>query len=124
MQSRRWPRRVAQVVLGLAAFGLVIAGVVAVGNVARSALGPHDRYLLAFNEIECPAPPGQDRAEFLGEVQYVGLFPDKVNVLDPALPDRLRAAFAAHKRVARVDKVLLLPPKRIRVELTFRPTAP
>jgi hypothetical protein len=44
-----------------------------------------------------------------------------VNVLDPTLPDKLRAAFAKHKRVARVGKIELLPPKRIRVELTFRP---
>jgi hypothetical protein len=122
-QSRRWPRRLAQVVLGLAVVALVVAGVVAVGNVARNALGPQDRYLLPFGEIECPAPPGQDRAEFLGEVQYIGLFPDKVNVLDPTLPDRLRTAFAAHKRVARVNRVELLPPKRIQVELTFRPAA-
>jgi hypothetical protein len=120
-QSCWWPRRLAAVVFGLAAVGLVVAGVVAVGNVARNALGPHDRYLLAFNEIECSAPPGQDRAEFLAEVQYIGLFPDQVNILDPALPDKLRAAFVKHKRVARVGKVEVLPPKRVLVELTFRP---
>jgi hypothetical protein len=114
----------AQVVFGLAAVGLAVAGVVAVGNIASHSLGPHERYLLAFSDIECPSPPGQDRVEFLGEVQYIGLFPDKVNVLDPTLPDRLRAAFAAHKRVARVDKVVLLPPKRIQIELTFRPASP
>ena len=67
---RRWPRRLAQVVLGLGAVALAVGGVVAVGNVARDALGPNDRYLLPFAEIDCPAPPGKDRAEFLGEVQY------------------------------------------------------
>lgn len=118
---RRWPRRLAQVVLGLAAVGLVIGGVVAVGNIARDALGPNDRYLLPFTEIDCPAPAGQDRAEFLGEVQYIGKFSDRVNVLDPALPERLRAAFAAHKRVARVGKISVLAPDRVQVELAFRP---
>ena len=65
VSPRRWPRRLTQIVFGLAAAALVVGGVVAVGNVARDSLGPHDRYLLAFNEIECPAPPGQDRAELL-----------------------------------------------------------
>jgi len=119
--SRRWPRRLAQVVLGLAAVALAVGGVVAVGNVARDALGPNDRYLLPFAEIDCPAPPGQDRAEFLGEVQYIGSFPDRVNVLDPSLPERLRKAFAGHRRVTNVGRVTVTPPKRVQVELTFRP---
>jgi hypothetical protein len=118
---RRWPRRLAQIVLGLGAAAVVVGGLVAVGNAARDSLGPHDRYLLAFTEIECPAPPGRDRAEFLGEVQYNGAFPDRVNVLDPSLPDRLRAAFARHPKVERVGRITVIPPKRVQVELTFRP---
>ena len=118
---RRWPRRLAQVVLGLAAVALAVGGVVAVGNVARDALGPTDRYLLPFHEIDCPVPPGKDRAEFLGEVQYNGKFPDRINVLDPGLPDQLREAFRQHPRVARVNAVRVLAPKRVEVELTFRP---
>jgi hypothetical protein len=117
---RRWPRRLAQVVLGLAAVALVIGGVVAVGNIARDALGPHDRYLLPFADIECLVPPGRDRAEFLGEVQYNGKFPDRVNILDPALSERLRAAFAAHPRVTKVGKISVLSPRRVQVELMFR----
>jgi hypothetical protein len=77
--------------------------------------------LLSFTEIDCPTPPGQDRAVFLGEVQYIGMFPDRVNVLDPTLQDKLRAAFAAHKRVAKVGRISVSPPKRVQVELTFRP---
>ena len=119
---RRWPRRLAQVVLGLAAVALAVGGVVAVGNAARDSLRPSERYLVPFSEIECPAPPGQNRIEFLGEVQYIDPpFPDRINILDPTLPDRLRAAFAKHWRVARVGKVTLVPPKRVQVELTFRP---
>lgn len=118
---RRWPRRLAQIVLGLAAAAVVVGGLIAVGNAARDSLGPQDRYLLPFNEIECPAPPGQSRAEFLGEVQYIGAFPDRVNVLDPTLPDRLRTAFAKHKKVERVVRVTVAPPRRVQVELTFRP---
>jgi hypothetical protein len=118
---RRWPRRLAQVVLGLAAAALAVGGVVAVGNISRTSLGPQDRYQLRFADIECPTPPGQDRNEFIEEVRYLGKLPDPVNVLDPALPERLREAFAAHRRVAKVGKVIVLPPKRVQVELTFRP---
>ena len=117
---RRWPRRLAQVVLGLAVVGIAVAGVVAVGHVARDAIRPNDRYLLPFADIDCPAPPGQTKAEFLGEVQYTGKFPDRINVLDPTLPDRLRAAFAAHPRVAKVGAIRVLSPRQVRVELVFR----
>ena len=117
---RRWPRRLAQVVLGLGAVALAVGGVVAVGNISRTSLGPQDRYQLRFADIDCPAPPGQDRAEFLEEVRYLGKLPDPINVLDPALAGRLREAFAAHRRVDKVEKVTVLPPKRVRVELTFR----
>ena len=118
--TRRWPRWLTQVGLGLAAAGLAVGGVVAVANVARDALGPNDRYLLPFAEIDCPAPPDQGREEFLGEVQYTGPFPDTINVLDPSLADRLRDAFARHRRVERVERVSIAPPKRVRVELVFR----
>jgi hypothetical protein len=117
---RRWPRWLLQVLLGLGVVALIVGGLVAVGNVARDSLGTHDRYLLEFTAIECPSPPGQDRIEFLGEVQYNGQFPDAVNVLDPTLPDRLRTAFLKHRRVERVGKIEVLPPKRVRVELTLR----
>jgi hypothetical protein len=110
-----------QVVLGLGTAALIVGGVIAVGNIARDRLGPSDRYLLPFAEIACPAPPGQGRAEFLAEVQYNGTFPDRVNILDPTLPERLRLAFARHRRVDRVGRIAVIPPKRIEVELTFRP---
>lgn len=116
----RWPRWLAQVVLGLTAVALVVGGLVAVNNAAREAIRPHERYLLRFTEIDCPAPPGQDRVDFLNEVQYIGLFPDTIDVLDPTLPDRLRSAFAAHRRVERVERIDLLPPNRIRVGLQFQ----
>jgi hypothetical protein len=116
----RWPRWLIQIALGLLCAVLVVAGLVAVGNLSRDSLGPHDRYLLPFNEIECEAPPGQDRAEFLGEVQYAGKFPDRLNVLDPALPEELQAAFSKHRRVERVIELSVLPPRRIVVKLKFR----
>ncbi len=61
-----------------------------------------------------------DRATFLSEVQYNGQFDDQMNVLDPTLPDRLRSAFERHRRVQKVLRVQVLPPKRVVVELKFR----
>lgn len=116
----RWPNWVIQIVLGLSVSGLVIAGVVAVGNVAREALGPQDRYLLPFNEIECPTPKGQQPTDFLGEVQYIGTFPDQINVLDATLAVKLREAFERHPKVERVEKVTISPPKKVRIELVLR----
>lgn len=117
---RRWPRWLAQIVLGVGTATLAVAGVVAVGNVARDNILPNDRYRVAFADIECRAPDGMDRAKFLDEVRYIDRFSEQVNVLDPALADRLRATFAKHPRVARVDNVEILSQPRIRVELTFR----
>lgn len=118
--ERRWPRWLFQIVLGLAVAALVVGGVSAVGKIARETLGPSDRYLLPFAEIECNAPPGSTRADFLGEVQYNGPFPDQINILDATLADQLRDAFARHPKVERVEKLTIGPPKRIRVELRFR----
>ena len=118
---RRWPRWIIQVLVAVLVAGLAITGIIAVGNAARDSLGPHDRYLLPFNQIGCATPPGVDRAAFLGEVQYIGQFPDSINVLDPTLPERLRSAFERHRRVQRVIKISVTPPKRVHVELVFRP---
>jgi hypothetical protein len=118
---RRWPRRSIQFGLGMCVAALVIAGVIAVGNAARDSIGRPDRYQFAFSDIECPAPPGMDHRKFLDEVQYNGQFDDQVSVLDPTLPDRVRAAFERHPRVEKVGKVQVLPPKRVVVELTFKP---
>jgi hypothetical protein len=120
-RPRRWPRRTIQFGLGLSVAALVIAGVIAVGNAARESIGRPDRYQFAFSDIECPTPPGMERTKFLGEVQYNGQFDDQVSVLDPTLADRLRVAFERHPRVEKVVKVQVLPPKRVLVELTFRP---
>ena len=116
---RRWPRRLAQVVAGLAVAALVVAGVIAVGNAARDALGPRDRYLLPFNEIEAPALPEWTRP-VLDEVRYLGPYP-KLNVLGPGLVDMVRRGLLSTAAVKSVEKVSVLPPKRVRVELTFRP---
>ena len=115
-RHRRWPA-VAFALLGAAA---AVGGVAAVGRLARDTLGPQDRYRVRFADVDCPSPPGLERTRFLDEVQYLGEVPDALNLLDPAMPERLRAAFAKHKHVARVGQAVATPPKNVRVELEFR----
>lgn len=110
-----------RVFITLAGVSLVVGGLIAIGNSLRESLGPQERYTLPFSDVECPAPPGQERAKFLIDVQYLGEMPDKLSVLDPLLRDKLTAAFVRHPRVERVDEIHIDAPKHIRVSLTFRP---
>jgi hypothetical protein len=118
--KRGWPAILGKCVAGLAVAVAIVAGAIAVGNAARDSLGPHERYSVAFVEIDCPIPDGMNPTVFLNEVQYTDQLPDRVSTLDPNLADRLRAAFAKHPRVAEVQKIEIGPGKRIRVNLTLR----
>ena len=122
-ESKSWPMILMRVTLAVTALCLVLGGLAAVGNLARDSLGPANRYRVDFMSIECSYPAGMTRENFLGEVQYNGRFADDLSVLDPALSDKLRVAFARHKSVDEVVKITVRPPKRIIVELKFRPDA-
>jgi hypothetical protein len=100
--------------------GLLLAGLIALGRSARDALRPQDRYAVAFADIECEPPPGEERAAFLGEVQYLGGMPERLAVLDEELPGRLAEAFARHPWVENVERVEVVPPGRVRARLTYR----
>jgi len=66
----------------------------------------------AFAEIECEPPPGQRRADFLVEVQYLSGLPDTIELLDVA---SLSTAFARHPLVERVERIAPTPDRRLRV---------
>ena len=99
---------------------LLLAGLIVLGRAARDALRPQGRYVVAFADIDCAPPPGQEKAAFLGEVQYLAGLPERLPVLDADLPGRLAEAFAKHPWVARVERVEVLPPGRVRARLTYR----
>jgi hypothetical protein len=61
-----------------------------------------------------------ERADFLTEVQYLGSLPDRVELLEDGLAEKLGRAFARHPRVETVGRVEVLSDRRIRVRLTFR----
>ncbi|MCX7664131.1 MAG: hypothetical protein N2112_01140 [Gemmataceae bacterium] len=116
----RWLRPLWAIFLTLLVVVLAFSGIFALSKAARESLGPRERFLLPFQEIECRTPPHQEKADFLGEVQYLGAFPDKINLLERGLSQRLEQAFQKHKQVEAVEKVEILPSRRIRVSLSFK----
>jgi hypothetical protein len=107
-------------VLLLLAVGTVLAGVILLGWLAREDLSDRDRYTIAFTDIECVPPPGQTRAEFLDEVQYLGRLPARLRLLEESLVGQLRECFARHPWVESVAAVEVAPPRHVRVKLVYR----
>jgi hypothetical protein len=103
-----------------AAIGLLLVGLVTVGDITRSRLQDLDQYSLAFSEVQCEPPPGQARGDFLSEVQYLAGMPGRLRLLEEGLAVRLAEAFTAHPWVQRVEQVQILPSHEIRVLLQFR----
>jgi len=108
------------VFLTLLACVLVLGGVITLGQRLRRQLRDEPRYQFPTAEIECEAPLGMNRVQFLSEVQYLGDLPDHVSLLDDGLADRLAASFSRHVWVEKVDRVEIGPGKKIIVHLTFR----
>jgi hypothetical protein len=100
--------------------GFSLLGTLVAGMVTRQAVQDWERYSAAFAEIECNPPAGQERREFLTEVQYLAGMPDRLSVLEEGLASRIADAFAHHPLVDNVEKVTLLPTHRVSVRLHFR----
>src|SRR5437016_354393 len=77
----------------------LIVGLIALGHWTRADLDRRDYYAVPLAAIDCPTPPGRDRAAFLAEVQYLGGLPDQLHLLEPNLVARLTEAFAKHPAV-------------------------
>jgi hypothetical protein len=114
---RKW---VAQALVPVLAAALLLAGVVALGQRARQHLAGQSRYTIAFADVECEPPAGLSRAAFLDEVQYLDELPDRLDLLDAGLAGRLARVFAGHPWVEEVQRVEVLPPRRVRVCLVYR----
>jgi hypothetical protein len=113
-------RLITTAVLTVVAAALVLVGFILAGRQFRSRLQNDPRYLVSFQEIECPAPPGSTRIEFLHEVQFLAELPENLSTLDDSVESQLRTSFARHSWVEKVDRVQSGPGRRIHVELTFR----
>ena len=89
------------------------------GDAARREIADRDRYAAKFADIECAAPAGLSRAEFLTEVRYTSNAPETFQVLDPELKSKLTAAFTSHPWVEAVESVVV-EQSAVRVGLKFR----
>ena len=101
-------------VLGVAA---VLVGLAALGRWARDSL--RQDFTLPFSAIQCQPPPGPEQVELLSQVQYLAGMPDRVQLLDEDLAERLRRAFARHPWVESVEEVRV-GASRITIQLTYR----
>lgn len=110
-----------------AGLGVLVAGALgglfALGHATRDGVRDLERYAVRFADIDCASPPGQARADFLSEVQYLAGLPDRLRILDGDLPRRLAAAFADHPWVEAVERVEVTPERRVRARLVFRQPA-
>ncbi len=122
----RYERMRRQVVVGVAWLMLIAAvviGVIALGWWSRGRLKSDDRFPIAFEDIDCEAPAGLSRTDFLGEVRYLSRLPARLAVADVETHDKLRTAFKAHPWVLTVDEISPRSPTQLRVHLVFRQAA-
>jgi hypothetical protein len=116
-RNRRLLFKSAALLLGL---GVVVGGLIALGEHAREQLRGHERYTISFAEVEClPPPPYQPRGDFLDEVRYLSRLPRGLQLLDPDLGRRLAEGFAQHPWVKKVERVEVSG-RQVRVRLVYR----
>ena len=113
-------RRVILVLLLVAAPLLVVVALVLAGKLSLEEIRGRERYQLPFADIECTPPPGQSRDGFLAEVRYLTELPDQLPLLEEGLAARLASAFALHPWVEKVERVEIVPPHRVLVQLVYR----
>ena len=108
----RMRRQIVRGVAWLLLAAAALAGVIVWGRLSRGQV--------AFEDIDCDAPPGMSRADFLGEVRYVSRLPARLPVADAETHEQLREAFQKHPWVLSAGDIEARPPDRLRVPLTFR----
>jgi hypothetical protein len=113
----RWSWKILGIALGM---GVFLVGLIWLNRFALEQIRARQRYTLAFEDIDCPPPPGMKRSDFLGEVQYLGGMPGTVWLLDEDLTTRLAGAFARHPWVERVERVEKGRGHAVSVQLVYR----
>jgi hypothetical protein len=106
--------------LPLLAVAVFLFGLLALDKWARGHLRQDERYTLTFAAIECSPPPGQQKSNFLAEVQYLAGLPETLSLLDDDLPLRLTEGFRRHPWVEAVEELKFGRPPRIEARLRYR----
>jgi hypothetical protein len=120
LRPPRWLKWLLVTLVPLAAVGFFLHGLGLLGRWSRGQLRAHDRFQVAWTDIDCAPPASLSPAEFLSEVQYLAGQPDQLPVLEEDLPRTLAAAFSQHPWVEAVRRVEVLPGRKVRVELAYR----
>jgi hypothetical protein len=115
--ARRW---LVEVLLPLALGAALLGGVVVLGRYLTSRMEDAGEATIAFADIECDAPPGMTRADFLDQAQYLAGLPDRLAATAPATRHRIFDALALHPWVARVRRVEFPVTGEARADLEFR----
>jgi hypothetical protein len=113
-------RLASSIAIALVGAACAIGAILELGSQAAESIAADPRYTQDVLDIDCNAPPGQERVTFLQEVHYYGRLPERLNVLESDLEAQLLKAFEEHPRVAQVARLSVVG-RRIRVELIFRP---
>src|SRR6266566_2061724 len=105
-QKTAWFRRwLLRATLALVLVGILLGGIIWAGRWGLEHLKGHERYLLDFKDIECEAPVGMDKREFLDEVLFESRLPNRLDLSDEDLPQHLRDGFLKHPWVERIDGI-------------------
>src|SRR5579871_2904390 len=113
-------RALLRVLAPLVCAGLFLAGLAAAGRATRAWLRQQGQVTIAFTDLDCVPPPGEDRERFLLEVQSLSELPDRLSLLDDDLPTTLARAFGRHPWVEKVKRVAVLPSPEVHVQLLYR----
>ena len=116
----RLPGLIPRVLITAVTAALVVGGIVYFGSYLRDPPRVSLPHELSINQVECDPPPGLSREAFLTEVHYYGQLPEKLDARDANLPEKLKAAFAKHPKVERIEKVTIEPPNHVRVEVVWK----
>lgn len=119
----RMRRQVVRSVAWLLLVAAVIGGIIVLGRWSLNQLKTDDRFQVSFDAIDCAAPPGMKKADFLGEVRYLARLPNRIPVADPETHAKVRDAFERHPWVLLVDDLQSRPPDHLHVRLVFRQPA-
>lgn len=114
------PRHVIRTSFIVLASCALVAAVIFAGRYAFENLPAEDNSRFPFASIECAVLPKMTTADFLDEVRYVSRLPEEFSLRDKTLARRLATAFEYHPWVQSVERVRVIPPDRVIVELRFR----